>query len=146
MFLSPCKISQPGSQYTGSFSLPAYKFAPTDQLSLQPHAWSYTEEQIQPENSDEDFDTYSGDEADFNIEVNKNLGEMGDNNPEDIDEKHMERITNPATSHDLPLLPHNFQPLIGENHTRSWHLPENFETELRVTPLCRCTDCCTHAE
>lgn len=47
---------------------------------------------------------------------------MAEDDPEDIDEADVERIT----PYGLPLPPNNFQPFQGENHFRSWRLPHGF--------------------
>lgn len=90
-------------------------------------------------------DLSSGDNGDFEMGINKEQGGIADGAAEDIEEGHIERVTNPVTSHGLPLLPTDFQPVEGENHPRSWKQPHGFGTGPRINPPRGCTNTCSHA-
>ncbi|MCJ1430475.1 hypothetical protein MMC29_008393 [Sticta canariensis] len=126
--------------YASSFSLAEYDFVPTNQLLQQPLR------QDEPEQTgNEDPEISSGEEAEFAMETNTESGGIAEEATEDLDEDEIERVTHPVTSHGLPVLPNDFQPLRGENHSRSWTLPSGFGTDPRVRPPRGCTDTCTHA-
>lgn len=136
-------FSEAWEAYTGSFPLADYNFVPTGQLLQPSQSWQLDEQE--PFQINKDLDVSSGDEDDFEVEVNKEHGGMADDAAEDIEEEDIERVTNPVTLHGLPSVPNDFQPFEGENHPRSWNLPYGFESGARVSPPQRCTDTCSHA-
>lgn len=52
------------------------------------------------------------------MEVNTEKGGIGEDTIEDIEEDHLEPVSEPITSYGLPLPPDNFKPLKGNNHSR----------------------------
>ena len=76
----------------------------------------------------------SRDEADFAMNINQNQGEMADENLEDIDENQVENVTRPVISHELFLLPINFQSFRSESYSRSWTLLNGSGSNLRIIP------------
>lgn len=129
----------------GSFSLLSYQHAPAQQLLYQPLTWHSTEVHGDGENLDEnDPELSSADEGDYAMEINTEKRGIGKDTIEDIEEKHLEPILEPTTSHGLPLPPNNFEPLKDDNYTRDWKFPLEFETGPRVCPPQQCTDECGH--
>ena len=45
---------------------------------------------------------------------------IADVTEEDVEQDHVERVIDPATSRGLPSVSNDFQPFEGENHLRSW--------------------------
>lgn len=101
-------------------------------------------EESEPE-TNEDPDLSSSDEADYSVQVHQEQGGIAEDAAEDIEPEDYEYTENPTMSHGLPLPSHDFQPLKGQNHTRSWQFPPDFGKDPRVDPLRRCTDQCRHS-
>lgn len=87
----------------------------------------------------------SEDDMDFAMETGGEQRGITEEAPEDIEEDNIDHVTNPVTSHELPPLPSDFQPLGDENHPHKWCLPYGFGCGSRVYPPQGCTNTCSHA-
>lgn len=73
------------------------------------------------------------------MKVNTKKREISENTIEDIEEEHLESISE-LTGLSLPF--DNFKPLKSKNHSRDWKFPLEFRPGPWVCPLQQCTDEC----
>ena len=131
-------VSQFGTAYAavlteGFFPLLFYEHALIQQLLHQSLAWQGTKVQKEEKNLDEnDSELFSADEEDYTMKINQEKRGLGKNTVKDIEEKHLESISEPTTFYGLLLPPTNFEPLKSDNHSRDWKFPLEFGTGPQV--------------